>query len=105
MTIETPPSGRVEVCVEVTSTEVNDVELVVLESEVDAVPDVVVESVVPSVAEEAVMECQSETPEKRCSSGSSVACRQVRSDDSPTREFRLQEQPVVEESQEASGHS
>lgn len=55
-----PPSGRVEVCVEVTSTEDNEVELVVFSSSEEdaAVPDVAVESVVPSVVEGAVGDCQ-----------------------------------------------
>lgn len=49
VTIETPPSGRVEVCVEVTNTDDNEGELVVDLSEAEALLDVAVESVVRSV--------------------------------------------------------
>lgn len=57
--METPPSGRVDVCVEVTSTDDSEDELVVCSpSEVDdAAPDVAVDKVVPSVVEEAIMRC------------------------------------------------
>lgn len=56
--METPPSGRVDVCVEVTSTDDTEDELVVcVSSELDdAVPEVAVEKVVPSVVE-AAMRC------------------------------------------------